>query len=104
MHIHYCVLSPCSPPPPPNPRADSSNSRLGKTCALRPVPAIAEQACKAVNKGEYFKPSTATVAVHMWTHVFLGWSILRGAINAATYTRVEKALPPTMQCAPPDPQ
>ena len=63
------------------------------------MPPIAVAACTFVQRGEYFRPSPATIAVHMWTHTFLGWSILRGAINAALYTRVERALPPTMQCA-----
>ena len=47
---------------------DSSNSRLGKTCSLSPPPAIAQDSCRFVNKGQYFRPTPSTVAVHMWTH------------------------------------
>jgi hypothetical protein len=47
---------------------DSSNSRLGKTCSQTLPPAIAQESCRFVNKGQYFRPSAATVAVHMWTH------------------------------------
>lgn len=77
---------------------DSSNSRLGKTCSMSPPPAIARDGCTFVKKGDYFRPTGATVAVHMWTHTFLGWSLLRGAYNAQLYNKVEKTLPPTMSC------
>jgi hypothetical protein len=77
---------------------DSSNSRLGKTCSLSPIPDIAKDSCTYVNKGVYFRPSESSVAVHMWTHVYLGWNLLRGAYNARLYNSVEKALPPTLAC------
>jgi len=80
---------------------DSSNSRLGKTCSQSPPPAIAKDSCSFVNKGQYFRPSDSTVAVHMWTHTYLGWNLLRGAYNAQLYNSVEKALPPTMACGAP---
>jgi hypothetical protein len=77
---------------------DSSNGRLGKTCSLSPIPDVAKDSCTYVNKGMYFRPSESTVAVHMWTHVYLGWNLLRGAYNARLYNSVEKALPPTLAC------
>jgi len=77
---------------------DSSNSRLGKTCSQSPPPAIAKESCRFVNKGQFFRPTDSTIAVHMWTHVYLGWNLLRGAYNAQLYNSVEKTLPPTMAC------
>jgi hypothetical protein len=53
-----------------------------------------------VNQDLFFRPSDNTVAVHMWSHVHLGWHFLRFAYLANVYNQVERALPPTFRCPP----
>lgn len=100
---------------------DSTNSRLDVVCSgngdsdakstrkrhenkkkhmLHGIPLWAVKSCEKVNKREYFSPSESTVAVHMWTHTFLGWSFVRGLYNSRVYSQVERKLPPTMRCPP----
>jgi hypothetical protein len=64
------------------------------------IPPWAVASCAKVKKRQYFTPTERTVAVHMWTHTFLGWSFFRGLYNSAVYARVERALPPQMWCPP----
>jgi hypothetical protein len=52
----------------------------------------------AVEQGDFFKPNTETIAVHMWTQVFMGWSSFRNIALIPTYNLVEKLLPPTLTC------
>jgi hypothetical protein len=54
--------------------------------------------CDALHKKRYFQPDSETVLVHMWTHVYLGWSLFRGWYNSGTYQKVEKRLQPTFSC------
>jgi hypothetical protein len=62
------------------------------------VPAFALESCELVKRRELFRPSERTVAVHMWTHTYLGWSFLRGLYNDRVYAKVESRLPPTLSC------
>jgi len=97
---------------------DSTNSRLDVVCSgngdkdgkpkghgdkkpsAHGIPLWAVKSCEKVKKREYFSPSEYTVAVHMWTHTFLGWSFVRGLYNSRVYSQVERKLPPTMRCPP----
>jgi hypothetical protein len=98
---------------------DSTNSRLDLVCSgngdkdakkkghgdkkkplVRGIPPWAVKSCEKVNKRKYFSPSEYTVAVHMWTHTFLGWSLVRGLYNSRVYSQVERKLLPTMRCPP----
>ena len=115
-----------------HPLIDATNSRLASECAnhrsaagesMDPLSAAREQVCRAIQQRVYFAPSSNTVLVHMWTHVYLGerdlsllcatcltlfvlmllqtvtgWSFVRGLYNAWTYSTVQSALPPTDQC------
>ena len=62
------------------------------------IPPWAVASCAKVKKRQYFTPTDRTVAVHMWTHTFLGWSFFRGLYNSAVYERVERTLRPQMSC------
>lgn len=96
---------------------DSTNWRLDHVCYGRsggkpgiwsyitsafsspqPIPAHAKASCEKVRRREYFSPTERTVAVHMWTHVFLGWSFLRGLYKSSVYDEVEGRLTPDMHC------
>ena len=72
-----------------------SNGASGRAVS---VPPWAVESCEKVRQRQYFSPSQRTIAVHMWTHTFLGWSFFRGWYNSAVYQRVAAALPPTMRC------
>lgn len=78
---------------------DSTNPRLTKVCSDRSaINDLNENACDYVNRNIYFRPSTQTIAVHMWTHTFLGWSFLRGFYMWARYGHVERSLKPMNTC------
>jgi hypothetical protein len=83
---------------------DAKSKRKGHEEKKKPsahgIPLWAVKSCEKVNKREYFSPSEYTVAVHMWTHTFLGWSFVRGLYNSRVYSQVERKLPPTMRCPP----
>ena len=79
---------------------DSSNSRLKKVCSTKPLAPMVEESCKVVNADKYFRPTDDTIAVHMWTHTYLGWNFIRGAYNSALYYKVESSLPSTFNCPP----
>ena len=92
-----------------HPLVDSTNPRLNSVCIPRKslkgaeadaaiIPPWAVQSCEKVRAKKYFSPSKFTVAVHMWTHTFLGWSFFRGLFNSGVYAQVERELIPTMQC------
>jgi hypothetical protein len=73
----------------------SGRSSRGKKMS---VPTWAVDACYQVRKEKFFEPSERTLAVHMWTHTYLGWSFIRGMLNNAIYDEVEKKLPPSLRC------
>ena len=83
-----------------HPLVDSSNSRLWSSC-LKPfsndIPFI-HKACKYVENKMFFRPSVNTVAVHMWSHVYLGWTYFRSIYNSFVYKNVESTLQQTFQC------
>ena len=62
------------------------------------IPPWAVKSCEKVRARKYFSPSEYTIAVHMWTHTFLGWSYFRGMYNAGVYARVERELVPNLSC------
>jgi hypothetical protein len=55
-------------------------------------------ACRKVLTGSYFNPSPRTIAVHMWSHIYLGWNFIRMLFNRKYYHMIENALPPTLIC------
>merc|ERR1711871_626602 len=82
-----------------HPLVDTTNGKLWSSCA--DVSDKIDQVkllCEKVHNSQFFNPTPETIAVHMWTHVYLGWSILRSSYLASLYNRVERALPPTFQC------
>ena len=92
-----------------HPLVDSTNPRLNSVCVTRKslkgaeaeaaiIPPWAVKSCEKVRAKKYFSPSKFTIAVHMWTHTFLGWSFFRGLFNSGVYAQVERELIPTMQC------
>ena len=84
-----------------HPLVDSTNSRLAKVCSggeKGGIPPWAVQSCEKVRAKKFFSPSQFTVAVHMWTHTFLGWSFFRGWYNSRVYAQVERELVPTNSC------
>ena len=84
-----------------HPLVDSTNSRLAKVCSggeKGGIPPWAVQSCEKVRAKKFFSPSQYTVAVHMWTHTFLGWSFFRGWYNSRVYAQVERELVPTNSC------
>ena len=84
-----------------HPLVDSTNSRLAKVCSggeKGGIPSWAVQSCEKVRAKKFFSPSQYTVAVHMWTHTFLGWSFFRGWYNSRVYAQVERELVPTNSC------
>ena len=95
-----------------HPLVDSTNPRLNAVCQVKGdgkdgiskdpngggIPLWAVKSCEKVRARKYFSPSEYTVAVHMWTHTFLGWSFFRGMYNAGVYADVERRLVPNMEC------
>jgi hypothetical protein len=77
---------------------DATHPRLNQVCYAAKVPDVSASSCANVRRGEYFQPSRNTIAVHMWFHTYLGWHIIRGLRNKATYAAVERSLPQTPQC------
>lgn len=87
---------------------DQTNSRLSSACndiqrtnkevssVVTPQPA--NSSCSRVRRGDYFRPRSDTIAVHMWSHVYLGWNYVRTAYNNRVYRSVEEKLPPTFSC------
>ena len=69
-----------------------------KSDAVKEIPSWAIKSCEKVRAKKYFSPSDSTIAVHMWTHTFLGWSFFRGMYNSGVYAAVERQLAPSMQC------
>lgn len=69
-----------------------------KSDAVKEIPSWAVKSCEKVRAKKYFSPSDSTIAVHMWTHTFLGWSFFRGMYNSGVYAAVERQLVPSMQC------
>ena len=55
--------------------------------------------CQQISKSDFFIPDRIdTIAVHMWSHVYLGWNFIRSYLNFRTYRSVENILPPTLSC------
>ena len=77
---------------------DSTNWRLKSTCLNPETAKQFPNSCDLVNKNLFFRPGDATVGVHMWSHVHLGWSFFRFAYSANLYNQVERTLPPTFRC------
>jgi hypothetical protein len=78
---------------------DSTNPRLKSVCAKgKEIAPWAVKSCEKVRAGKYFSPSEFTIAVHMWTHTFLGWSYFRGLYNSRVYAEVERSLVPSHRC------
>jgi hypothetical protein len=78
---------------------DSTNPRLKSVCAKgKEIAPWAVKSCEKVRAGKYFSPSEFTIAVHMWTHTFLGWSYFRGLYNSRVYSDVEQSLVPSHRC------
>jgi hypothetical protein len=69
-----------------------------KSDPVKEIPSWAVKSCEKVRAKKYFSPSDSTIAVHMWTHTFLGWSFFRGMYNSGVYAAVERQLVPSMQC------
>lgn len=56
------------------------------------------KSCKMIRKSKYFNPSKNTIAVHMWTHVYLGWNFIRSFYNWRIYSTVESTLSSRLIC------
>ena len=82
-----------------HPLVDTTNGRLFSGCTdIKDRPAALEKICEEVSEGKFFSPRPETIAVHMWTHVYLGWSFFRSAYLSSMYNHVEQVLPPTLEC------
>ena len=91
-----------------HPLVDSTNPRLNTVCYAKGdgkgnsgIPSWDIKSCEKVRARNYFSPSEYTIAVHMWTHTFLGWSYFRGMYNSGVYADVERRLVPNMECPAP---
>lgn len=78
-----------------NLKGSSSNSNSN---GIEGIPSWAIKSCEKVRSKKFFSPSESTIAVHMWTHTFLGWSFFRGMYNSGVYAAVERELVPSMHC------
>ena len=78
-----------------NLKGSSSNSHSN---GIEGIPSWAIKSCEKVRSKKFFSPSESTIAVHMWTHTFLGWSFFRGMYNSGVYAAVERELVPSMHC------
>ena len=74
------------------------NMKGSHSDAVKGIPSWAVKSCEKVRSKKFFSPSGSTIAVHMWTHTFLGWSFFRGMYNAGVYAAVERELVPSMFC------
>ena len=81
-----------------HPLIDQTNSRLYSVCGSRDIPPAAAASCEKVNNKQFFNPTANTVAVHMWTHIYLTFNMLRTMYSRNIYDGVERALPPTFSC------
>lgn len=77
---------------------DSTNHRLYEVCGKSQITLVNAESCRRVNRRQFFQPSKNTVAVHMWMHSFLGWTLLRYVYNWNMFRQVESKLPPKMEC------
>ena len=91
-----------------HPLVDTTNPRLNAVCYAKGdgknnsgMPSWVVKSCQEVRARNYFSPSEYTIAVHMWTHTFLGWSYFRGMYNSGVYADVERRLVPNMECPAP---
>ena len=91
-----------------HPLVDTTNPRLNAVCYAKGdgknksgMPSWVAKSCQEVRARNYFSPSEYTIAVHMWTHTFLGWSYFRGMYNSGVYADVERRLVPNMECPAP---
>jgi hypothetical protein len=82
-----------------HPLVDRTNSKLD-ICSDRASDASTRwrSSCNQVTRKQFFHPARETVAVHMWTHVYLGWNFIRTAYSRFIYIQVENELPPTLSC------
>ena len=82
-----------------HPLLDSTNSKLTKGCrGIDKSSVFVRSACEYVSKSVFFRPTSNTIAVHMWTHVYLGWGFFRNLYSAPVYNLVEGSLPPLTSC------
>lgn len=82
-----------------HPLVDTTNGKLYSGCQnIMNRAAEVEKICEEVNHGHFFTPTPETIAVHMWTHVYLGWSFLRSSYLSSLYNHVEHVVPPTLEC------
>lgn len=82
-----------------HPLVDTTNGKLYSGCTnLESRAADVEKICEEVSRGHFFVPIPETIAVHMWTHVYLGWSFFRSSYLASLYNHVEHAVAPTLEC------
>jgi hypothetical protein len=78
---------------------DSTNSRLNVVCHNKEaITQLNSASCSDVRSKLFFRPSERTIAVHMWSHTYLGFSFLRGIYMWARYAHVERTLPPLQTC------
>ena len=82
-----------------HPLVDTTNGRLSSGCGnLENRPAGVEKICEEARRGHFFTPIPETIAVHMWTHIYLGWSFLRSSYLASLYNHIERVVAPTLEC------
>lgn len=82
-----------------HPLIDSSNMRLYSVCRESNLSEHQQQICQKVSKSIFFEPDTFnTIAVHMWTHIYLGWNFIRSFYNWRVYRNVETTLPSLTHC------
>ncbi len=56
------------------------------------------QTCHRLKQKKYMTSTMNTMMVHMWTHSYLDFSLLRGYYHYNTYRKVENMLQPTNEC------
>jgi len=47
-------------------------NQFQSACSANTLVPLIKESCGFVNKGTYFRPTDDTIAVHMWTHTYLG--------------------------------
>lgn len=82
--------------------ADWTNPSLELACRraekANNVPVYMAKSCAKLRKGDIFHPTERTIAVHMWSHVYVRWYPLRYLRMLQTAANVVQELPPTLTC------
>mmetsp|Transcript_34327 Transcript_34327/g.47189 ORF Transcript_34327/g.47189 Transcript_34327/m.47189 type:complete len:219 (-) Transcript_34327:137-793(-) len=89
-----------------HPLADNFNSEIFTRCKKiidnqlidTATYRLAKPYCDKYMQHDIFNPTTETVAVHMWSHVYFRWNLLRDPFEPTIRSMVEQRLPPRQDC------